>query len=185
MGFYSDLAKSTANIVVKPVKTYRQHSKLKSLDVDDESRTSSDTSSQRSMMPQQDQGRRENGRGCVNVTGAVLNSGALGFADLLKATMKGLYIDVPMAVADGFRYVPRLYGEEVRDRAPITDWKSGMVVGGLNFVTGISEGFAGLVILPYKGGEERGAAGVVIGVGKGCAGFLTKTASGEFTSYQL
>lgn len=39
-------------------------------------------------------------------------------------------IDLPLALADGFRDVPRLYGQKVRDHGTISDWKTGGIVGG-------------------------------------------------------
>jgi hypothetical protein len=43
---------------------------------------------------------------------------------------KGTMVDLPLAVAEGLRTVPRLYGEEVQDHGVVTDWKSGFVVAG-------------------------------------------------------
>lgn len=43
---------------------------------------------------------------------------------------KGTMIDLPLAVTEGLRATPKLYGEHVPDHEPITDWKSGAVVAG-------------------------------------------------------
>lgn len=43
---------------------------------------------------------------------------------------KAILVDVPLALADGLHAVPSLYGEKVRDRGAVTDWKSGGAVAG-------------------------------------------------------
>jgi len=39
--------------------------------------------------------------------------------------------EIPVAVADGFYAITTLCGDKVQDHGPVTDWKSGMRVGGL------------------------------------------------------
>ena len=41
---------------------------------------------------------------------------------------KGRMADIPFAAAEGFRAVPKLYGEEVQNHGEVSDWKSGAVV---------------------------------------------------------
>jgi hypothetical protein len=43
---------------------------------------------------------------------------------------KGTMIDIPMAVTEGLRAAPRLYGEKPREYGPISDWQSGAIVAG-------------------------------------------------------
>ena len=43
---------------------------------------------------------------------------------------KGVLLDLPVAMADGFHAMPMLYGDEKMKRGPVSDWKSGMIVGG-------------------------------------------------------
>jgi sterol 3beta-glucosyltransferase len=38
-------------------------------------------------------------------------------------------IDLPHAFTEGFHNIPTLYGDKVRDHGPVTDWKSGGIVG--------------------------------------------------------
>jgi hypothetical protein len=44
--------------------------------------------------------------------------------------LKGTMVDLPLAVAEGLRIAPRLYGEQIQDYGTLTDWKSGFVVAG-------------------------------------------------------
>ncbi|KAF2194211.1 hypothetical protein K469DRAFT_453572, partial [Zopfia rhizophila CBS 207.26] len=111
-------------------------------------------------------------------TGAVAAASASGIGDFFKSYGKGFFLDIPLACTEGLRAVPKLYGEEVRDHGAIRDWKSGTIVGGKNFVTGISEGVTDLFMQPYKGGRDEGTLGLAKGLGKGVLGFSTKVASG-------
>ncbi|KAK7214978.1 hypothetical protein V2G26_002981 [Clonostachys chloroleuca] len=60
--------------------------------------------------------------------------------------------DLPLAVAEGMRVAPRLYGGEVYEPGQVTDWKSGGIVAGKNFSHGIVEGIGGLVMEPMSSG---------------------------------
>lgn len=53
-----------------------------------------------------------------------------GVNHLAVGTFKGGMVDVPLALAEGFRNVPRLWGENVKDQEAITGWKSGATVAG-------------------------------------------------------
>lgn len=43
---------------------------------------------------------------------------------------KGALVDVPVALAEGFRNAPRLYGEDLKEHDKVTDWKTGGTVAG-------------------------------------------------------
>lgn len=43
---------------------------------------------------------------------------------------KGMLLDLPVAMADGFHHLPVLYGDKKMERGKVTGWKSGMIVGG-------------------------------------------------------
>lgn len=48
------------------------------------------------------------------------------FGSLLKSTI----VDVPLAVTEGLRETPKLYGEKVVQHDPIVDWKTGAIAAG-------------------------------------------------------
>lgn len=112
--------------------------------------------------------------------GAMAAASAKSFGNMFARPYKSVFVDVPLAVADGLHVVPKLYGGEVRDRGKITDLKSGTIVAGESFVYGISGGLADLVMEPYRGGKKEGALGVVKGIGKGSLSFLANTGSGKY-----
>lgn len=62
--------------------------------------------------------------GGISAVGAV----GQGLTGMTTAVAKGALVDVPLALAGGFKNTPQLYGETVRDHGTVTDWKSGGVV---------------------------------------------------------
>lgn len=125
-------------------------------------------------LPEDNQNRRnDKGRAATAVAGSV---GAVG--GFFKAFTKGVYIDIPHALEEGLRVAPRLYGGEVYDPGPVTDWKSGGIAAGKNFSHGILEGVGGLVMSPVRGAKKEGAFGAAKGVGIGVLNLTTKVTSG-------
>ena len=55
---------------------------------------------------------------------------------------------------------------------------SGIGYGGVAFLKGVWDGVTGLVTQPYKGGKEKGAKGVAVGMGKGLIGLVAKPVAG-------
>lgn len=182
LGVGYDVTKGATNIVIKPLKVYHERSRLKAAEAEDvHSNTTSlaEARSSRSahLMPPQAERSRSASRGCHNTVSALALASATGAGTIAKSYGK-FFIDAPYAFTEGLRAFPKLYGEEVKDRQPITDWESGAMFGGKHFVTGTFEGLADLVYQPYKGAQEGGAAGAVIGVGKGFLNMMSKTVSG-------
>lgn len=92
---------------------------------------------------------------------------------------KGMLVDMPLAVSEGLRAVPRLYGGEVKDHGKIQDWKSGATFAGKNFVHGMADGLSDIFTQPYKGARAEGAKGVFKGIAKGTLGMTSKVSSGK------
>ncbi|KAF9730998.1 hypothetical protein PMIN03_007952 [Paraphaeosphaeria minitans] len=103
-----------------------------------------------------------------------------GFASMGTSLSKGTLVDVPLALAEGLRNAPRLYGEEVRDHGKVKDWKSGGAFAAKNFGTGFYEGITDIVIKPYAGAKKEGALGFMKGVGKGSLNMVAKPGSAMF-----
>ena len=53
-----------------------------------------------------------------------------GTNHLAVGTFKGGMVDVPLALAEGFRNTPRLWGQTVKEQEEITGWQSGAAVAG-------------------------------------------------------
>ena len=100
-----------------------------------------------------------------------------GFGKFVGAFYKGVIVDLPLATTEGFRNVPKLYGEEVKDHGKVTGALSGLQVGGKNFVYGMADGLSDPFRQTYEGGKKEGGIGYAKGFGKGIAGLLTKTSA--------
>ncbi|KAJ6562455.1 hypothetical protein B0H19DRAFT_1069079 [Mycena capillaripes] len=110
-----------------------------------------------------------------STAGAIAAASGRSVGAFVTSFSKGAFVDMPLAAIEGARAMPKLYGEEVKDRDQIRDWKSGLVVAGKNFVQAFPSGLADTVVQPYKGIKEDGAIGLVKGIAKGSLGLATKT----------
>lgn len=94
--------------------------------------------------------------------------------------LKGMVVDIPLALTEGLKSVPNHYGGNVRDHGPVTDAKSGMIVAGKTFAWGFIDGINDVVMQAYKGARKEGALGTVKGLGKGVMSLATKSGTGMF-----
>ncbi|RJE26465.1 hypothetical protein PHISCL_01175 [Aspergillus sclerotialis] len=108
-----------------------------------------------------------------NMAGATLQ----GFGKFSATYFRGVIVDIPHAAAEGFRRAPQLYGEKPKDYGTVQDWKSGIKVGGKNFVGGMSSGVADIIKHPIKGAIEGGREGALRGLARGGMGMATKMPS--------
>ncbi|CZR49801.1 uncharacterized protein FPRO_16009 [Fusarium proliferatum ET1] len=97
-----------------------------------------------------------------------------------QTAAKGMLVDFPLAIIEGLKSIPQLYGGNVRDHKPVTGAKSGMVVAGKTFTWGFIDGLSDFVIQPYKGAKKEGALGATKGFGKGATSLVTKSGAGMF-----
>jgi hypothetical protein len=111
------------------------------------------------------------------VAGRMAGDVSKGFGKFVGTFYKGVIVDLPLATTEGFRNVPKLYGEEVKNHGEVTGALSGLQVGGKNFVHGMADGFSDPFRQTYEGGKKEGAIGYVKGFGKGMAGLMTKTSA--------
>lgn len=64
-----------------------------------------------------------------NSAGAAAVAAGKGLGSMTTSLVKGTVVDFPLAVAEGLRNAPALYGSEPEDHGKVTDWKSGATVG--------------------------------------------------------
>ena len=102
---------------------------------------------------------------------------AKGFGKFNSSLFKGAVVDLPLTTAEGFRNVPKLYGEEPKNHGEVTGIVSGFQVGAKNFAHGMVDGFTDPFKQPYEQGKKEGVLGYAKGFGKGMAGFVSKTSS--------
>ena len=70
----------------------------------------------------------QNSGGAAAASRAAMKSAAGGVGSMVGVVAKGTLVDTPLAFAEGFRNLPRLYGEETKDHGRVTGWQSGGVV---------------------------------------------------------
>ncbi|KAK6220688.1 hypothetical protein LQW54_001879 [Pestalotiopsis sp. IQ-011] len=109
---------------------------------------------------------------------AALKEVGIGFGSMAGALTKGTLVNTPLALAEGLRNVPRMYGEEVHGK--VKDWQSGGKVAAKNFGSGFYHGITRFITQPYKGAKEEGALGFLKGAGKGSIGLSAKPGSAMF-----
>ncbi|KAJ7853535.1 hypothetical protein B0H14DRAFT_3085621 [Mycena olivaceomarginata] len=110
--------------------------------------------------------------------GAMVAASGMSMGTVIMSSVRGGAVDIPMALTEGMRNVPKMYGEEVKDYGHVKDWKSGMLVAGKTFLFGLPEGLADIVVQPYKGAKAEGVTGFAKGFGKGTLDAVVKTTVG-------
>lgn len=86
---------------------------------------------------------------------------------------------MPLATAEGFHALPRLWGDPVPDYGSVTNVQSGFTVAGKTFVLGMGHGFRDLARQPAEGLAKEGGWGAVKGFAKGGASLVSKTVAGS------
>lgn len=104
----------------------------------------------------------------------------MSLAMFAPKALKGMTVDIPLAITDGLKNVPRAYGDTPRDHGPVTGFRSGATVAGKTFAFGFMDGLSDVVVQPYKGAQAEGAKGAAKGLGKGMANLVTKSGAGMF-----
>ena len=124
---------------------------------------------------------RENSNGASSGAGAASLAVGKGLGKISGGLAKGVILDLPVAMADGFHAMPMLYGDKKMERGAVKDWKSGMKVGGKSLGKGFFDGFTGIVTDPIRGAAEDGVGGFAKGFVTGTLGVLFKPGAGEFS----
>ena len=124
-----------------------------------------------------------NGLDSTRPTRRMIGAVAIALPRLTGAFFKGIYFDIPLAMTEGLRNCPKIYGDEVKPHRAITDWRSGAIVGGKEAIKGIGTGLIDLYVQPKKGYEENGVLGASLGVLKGAVGTPMKVGAGVMSIY--
>ncbi|KAJ7220495.1 putative UDP-glucose,sterol transferase [Mycena pura] len=114
-------------------------------------------------------------RSGIQTAGAMATASGKSLGRFMTTYVRGVAVDIPLAVTEGLRGVPKMYGQEPKDLGHVQDWKSGIVVGGKTFAYDMATGIADLVVQPYQGARQEGALGLAKGFGKGCVNITVKT----------
>ncbi|TQN66130.1 Sterol 3-beta-glucosyltransferase [Colletotrichum shisoi] len=112
--------------------------------------------------------------------GAMAAAAASGVGKLAGNATKGLFVDIPLAMTEGLRAVPNLYGDQVREHDAVEDFRSGVSVAGKTFCHDMKGGFTDIFVHTYTGKKEQGAIGAAKGLGKGVVSLVTKSTAATF-----
>lgn len=185
------MATAAANIVVKPFQAVYDSASKKSSAKSSSAAPEPEPSRSTSISDHEIYGRpaaldlpdlssqgkpEQSARGTVAKAAIGSASGVGGF---FHSFSKGMLLDLPLAITDGLRNAPQLYGGEVYERDDIVDWKSGGVVAAKTFRHGVVDGFKGLVQEPARGAKQDGTIGAIKGVGVGILNLGSKVGSGS------
>ncbi|KAH6880721.1 hypothetical protein B0T10DRAFT_609391 [Thelonectria olida] len=189
MATATGMAGSITGMVTKPVEEYRdEHQRRarerKRLEAQRPGTSQENMGSAASMggRPSGDseRPRSTNNEHSGSLAGRMAGASAKSVGNIAPTALKGMVVDIPLAITEGLRSVPRHYGGSVRDHGPVTDAKSGMVVAGKTFAWGFIDGISDVVVQPYKGAKKEGTLGAVKGLGKGVMSLATKSGAGMF-----
>jgi hypothetical protein len=112
--------------------------------------------------------------------GQLAGASGMSIAMFAPKALKGMTVDIPLALTEGLKNVPRHYGDTPRDHGPVTDFKSGATVAGKTFAWGFLDGISDIVVKPYQGAQKDGMKGAAKGLGKGMVSMATKSGAGMF-----
>ena len=186
-GMGATMAKSTGEMLYNPYKELKRSRASNSSDQHSQRSDSFAASSFRSDTTLSSDQRTQNSQSQMNqsnndpfdTAGRMAGAGLQSFGKFSATYFRGVIVDIPHAAAEGFRRAPQLYGEKPKDYGTVHDWKSGIKVGGKNFVGGMTSGVAGMLTEPLKGALEDGRDGALRGLTRGALGMATKMPSGE------
>ncbi|KAJ7103729.1 sterol glucosyltransferase [Mycena epipterygia] len=185
IGTASDMVDATAGIFLKPYEEFKRSNPATPTTPSSPRSSTSHAAGGASPFEKDDRGEGSSrgsmasaeNRSGMHTAGAMVAASGKSVGRFMTTYLKGTMVDIPLAVTEGLRGVPKLYGEEVKDHDHIKDWKSGAVVAGKTFAFGMAEGLSDLVVQPYKGAKEDGFVGTAVGFGKGAIGFSSKTSA--------
>ncbi|CAN9325860.1 unnamed protein product [Alternaria alternata] len=184
-----DLATCVTGVFTKPITEYRDDRDRRAYEESKlEASTASNTGTNHidQSAPMSDSASAETSANSVVPKRKAISAGQLAGASgasigmFAPKALKGMMVDIPLAITDGLKNVPRIYGETPRDHGPVTGFTSGAAVAGKTFAWGFMEGVSDIVVKPYQGAREEGFTGAAKGVGKGMSSMVTKTGAGMF-----
>lgn len=112
--------------------------------------------------------------------GHLAGASGMSIAMFAPRALKGMTVDIPLALTEGLKNVPSHYGDTPRDHGPVTGFRSGATVAGKSFAWGFIDGVSDIVVKPYQGAQKEGAKGAAKGLGKGMVSMATKSGAGMF-----
>ncbi|KAF6843733.1 UDP-glucose,sterol transferase [Colletotrichum musicola] len=181
-----DMTGSITGMVTKPMEVYHDEKRRRARELKTQGKDGS--SSQGSREGSIDErlsvvstgSGKSKGKKQPSMAGHMAGASAKSIGMIGPTAAKGMLVDIPLAITEGLRSVPKHYGSEVRDHGPVTDAKSGAIVAGKTFAWGFVDGLSDLVMEPVRGAGKEGPVGALKGFGKGATSLVTKSGAGMF-----
>lgn len=179
-----DMTGSITGMVTKPIEEYRveKHRREFKKKLDDSGSGSASLNVPASATSEQSE--RVSVRSVTepesSLSGKMAAASAKSIAGIFPTALKGMTVNIPLAITEGLKSVPGHYNGDIRSHGPVTDMRSGAVVAGKTFAWGMIDGVSDLFVQPYKGARKEGAIGALKGVGKGVTSLTAKSGAGMF-----
>ncbi|CAH0057202.1 unnamed protein product [Clonostachys solani] len=181
MATATGMASSITGIVTKPVDEYRDEQHRRGRELKQAQAQNKATDGRQSLASRSSGDTlRPSSERSHPLAGRMAGASAKSMGMIGLTALKGMVVDIPLALTEGLKSVPQHYGGGVRDHGPVTDAKSGMIVAGKTFAWGFVDGLSDVVVQPYNGARKEGALGTVKGIGKGVVSLATKSGAGMF-----
>lgn len=103
----------------------------------------------------------------IKTSAAMTDAGARGLGRAVATSVRAASVNIPLAITEELRAVPRLYGEEPRDVGIVTGIRSGITIAGKALTFGVFEAVTDIVTLPARDMSKYGHVGLGSGAGKG------------------
>lgn len=177
---------SITGMITKPIETYQDERRRRAWEVEKQRRDmaggeiSRDTPFDDRLSVISNTSGKSTGEKKSSMAGRMVGASAKSVGMIGTAATKGMLVDIPLAITEGMRSVPKHLGTEVRNHGRVTDAKSGAVVAGKTLAWGFVDGLSDLVMEPVRGAGKRGAVGAFKGFGKGAASLVANSGAGMF-----
>ncbi|KAL0934371.1 UDP-glucose,sterol transferase [Colletotrichum truncatum] len=179
-----DMTGSITGMVTKPIDEYKEETRRRARQLEKQQQRSGSSNSRDASVDGRSSvistGSANSKTKHPSMAGKVAGASAKSIGKLGPTAAKGMLVDIPLAITEGMRAVPKHFGTEVRDHGRVTNAKSGAVVAGKTFAWGFVDGLSDLVMEPVRGANNEGALGAFKGLGKGAASLVTKSGAGMF-----
>ncbi|PPJ52819.1 hypothetical protein CBER1_11297 [Cercospora berteroae] len=183
IGVGTDMIADAAGVVLEPAAEYRR-GRSRSADPsggrnggNEGNAESADADSSASSVRTAAAGKKSSNQMAMAGSMALASGKSLG--KIVPTFYRGAFVEMPLAITEGFRNTPRMWGDTPASYGQVRDWKSGSLVAAKSVTLGVRDGVRDLTTMPVRGAKEEGWLGGVKGLAKGSGNLASKTLSGS------
>ncbi|GIZ46193.1 hypothetical protein CKM354_000932900 [Cercospora kikuchii] len=115
----------------------------------------------------------------VAIAGSMALASGKSLGKIIPTFYRGAFVEIALAITEGFRNIPRIWGDTPASYGEVRDWKSGSLVAAKSVTLGMRDGVRDLAMMPVRSAKEEGWLGGVKGVAKGSGSLASKTLGGS------